>query len=91
MGLSALRYPHPSSFCAKALVTGEHHMLMDLNFYEEAQVTNAKARHDQLDQREKKRQKKTLRQAPSVGRSTTSSIAHLISKRSLFLGLLSKP
>lgn len=39
----------------KVLVPGEHHILKDLPFYEEGQATNAKARQDRLDQREKKR------------------------------------
>ena len=59
----------------------EHHVLKDLHFYEEARAANVKARQDQLDQREKKCQERTLRQAPSVGCPTTSSTAHPLSKK----------
>lgn len=65
----------------KVLVPSEHHVLKDLPFYKEARATNVKARQDQLNQREKKRQEGTLRQAPSVGCSATSSTVHPSTKK----------
>lgn len=53
---------------------GEHHLLKDLPFYEVPHETDAKARQDHLDQREKNRQERKLRQAPGGNRSTTTSI-----------------
>ena len=58
----------------KVLVPGEHHVLKDLPFYEVAHVVDPKARQDQLDQREKKREKEMLRQTPCGNRPTTCSI-----------------
>ena len=68
-------------FALRVLVPDEHHVLKDLHFYEEARVADAKARQDQLDQKEKKCQEGTLRQAPRVGRSATSSTTHPLSKK----------
>lgn len=49
---------------SKVVVPGEHHILKDLPFYEEAREENAKAHQERLDQREEKRQEGTLRKAP---------------------------
>ena len=49
----------------KFIVPGEHFMLNDLPFYERVREADAKARQKRLDQREEKRQKGTLRKAPS--------------------------
>lgn len=48
----------------KVVVPGEHHVLKDLPFYEEAREENTKVRQERLDQREEKRQEGTLRKAP---------------------------
>lgn len=48
---------------SKVVVPGEHHILKDLPFYEEAREENAKAHQERLDQREEKRQEGTLRKA----------------------------
>ena len=60
----------------KVVVPGEHFVLKDLPFYEEARAADAKARQDRLDKREKKHQERTLRQAPGVGHPVASSTAH---------------
>lgn len=49
---------------SKVVVPGEHHILKDFPFYEEAREENAKADQERLDQREEKRQEGTLRKAP---------------------------
>lgn len=48
----------------KVVMPGEHHVLKDLLFYEEAREENTKVRQERLDQREEKRQEGTLRKAP---------------------------
>ena len=63
-------------FEPRVLVPDEHHVLKDLPFYEEASTIDAKARQGRLNKREQKRQEGTLRHAPSVGRSATSSAVH---------------
>ena len=70
--------PH---FVPKMLVPDEHHVLKDLSFYKEARVVDAKTQQNWLDQREKKRQEGTLRQASGVSRPTTSSTAFPSTKR----------
>ena len=67
----------------KVLVPGKHHKLKDLPFYEEARAVDTKERQDRLDQREKKRQEGTLRQAPGIGLAT-SSTAHPLTKKPIF-------
>ena len=49
-----------------------------------------KARQDRLDQREKKRQEGTLRQAPGVSRLATSSTAHPPTKKKSVLQPIEK-
>lgn len=70
--------PHP---LPKVLVPGEHHVLKDLPFYEVAHATDPKARQDRLDQREKKREEGTLRQAPCGNRPTTGPTVCLMTKK----------
>lgn len=53
----------------------EHHILKDLPFYQKTWATDTKARQDQLEQREKKRQEGKLRQASGGSRPATNSIA----------------
>lgn len=48
----------------KIVVLGEHYALKDLSFFEEAREADAKARQERLDQREERRQERTLRKAP---------------------------
>ena len=48
----------------KQVVLREHFVLKDLPFYEKARKADAKARQERLDQREEKRQERTLRKAP---------------------------
>ncbi|RVW21238.1 hypothetical protein CK203_114582 [Vitis vinifera] len=66
--LSVVQKPQPyiipifPRLAPKVLVPNEHHVLKDLPLYEEARAINAKARQDQLNQREKKHQEGTLRQ-----------------------------
>ena len=67
----------------KVLVSGKHHKLKDLHFYEEARVADMKERQDRLDQREKKRQEGTLRQVLGIGLAT-SSTAHPLTKKPIF-------
>ena len=68
-------------FAPRVLVFDEHHVLKDLLFYKEARAADTKAKKDWLDQKKKKRQEGILRQAPGVGRPTTSSIVHPTSKK----------
>ena len=70
--------PH---FEPKMLVPDEHHVLKDLSFYKEVRVVDAKAQQNRFDQREKKRQEGTLRQASGVSRPTTSSTTFPSTKR----------
>ncbi|KAJ9693664.1 hypothetical protein PVL29_009561 [Vitis rotundifolia] len=66
---------------SKVVVPGEHHVLKDLPFYEEAHELDTKARQEHLDQREEKRQEGKLRKAlgekgqPSPSSSADSSPA----------------
>ena len=64
------------------MVHGEHFVLKDLPFYEEAHEVNAKARQEHLDQREEKRQERKLRRAPSKkGRASLSATCPLVKKK----------
>ena len=65
----------------KVLVLGEHHVMNDLLSYENAWAAYAKAWQDRLDQREKKCQEGTLRQALSVSCQATNSTARPSAKR----------
>lgn len=67
--------PILSHLLPKVLEPDEHHTLRDLSFYEEVWAADAKVRQDRLEQREKKYQEGTLRQASGGSRSTTSSTA----------------
>ena len=58
----------------KVLMPDKHQVLKNLPFYEVARAQDTKARQDQLDQREKKREKEMLRQTPCGNRPTTCSI-----------------
>lgn len=46
------------------MVSGEHFVLKDLPFYEEAHKADVTACQERLDQREEKRQERKLRRAP---------------------------
>lgn len=74
----------------KVLVSGEHHVLNDLLSNKKARAAYAKARQDRLDQREKKHQEGTLRQAPSVSCQATNSTARPLLRESLPFNLLGK-
>lgn len=63
------------------LVPDKHYVVKDLSFYLEARTVDAKARQDWLAKKENKRNEGTLRQVPGGSRSTSSSIAHLPSKK----------
>lgn len=56
-------------------MSDEHHVLKDLHFYEVIRAIDAKALQDRLDQREKKCQEGTLKQAPGGSRLVASSNA----------------
>lgn len=47
----------------KVMVSGEHFVLKDLPFYEEAREADTKARQERLEQREEKMQERKLRKA----------------------------
>lgn len=74
----------------KFFVLDEHQVLKDLPFYEETWAKNAKARQNRLDQREKKRQEETLRQALGISRLPSSSTSYLPTKKKLVLWLIEK-
>ena len=65
-------FPH---LALPSLVSGEHFMLKDLPFYKIARLADSKACQAHLEEREKKCQEWTLRQAPVAGRPSSSSIA----------------
>ena len=58
------------------MVSGEHFVLRDLPFYEEAREADAKARQERLEQREEKRQEEKLRRAPGEMGRVSPSVAH---------------
>lgn len=47
---------------SKVVVPGEHHILKDLPFYEEAREENAKAHQERLDQREEKKARRNTKE-----------------------------
>ena len=65
-----------SSLTHLSLVPNEHFMLKDLSFYEIDRLAGFEARHDHLEEREKKFQKKTFRQAPPASHLTSNSVVH---------------
>lgn len=66
----------------KVIVLGEHHVLKDLFFYEEAHEADARAHQEHLDQREEKRQKGKLRKGRSEKRHILSfAVRHPIKKK----------
>lgn len=56
-------------------------MLKDLLFYEVTREADVKARQGRLDQRKKKRQEGTLKQAPGGNRSATTSTVRPSAKK----------
>lgn len=65
----------------QTLVPDEHYILKDLPFYEVARATNSKVCQDCLEQKKKKHQDGTLRQAPTTNRLTSSSTVHSSAKK----------
>lgn len=63
------------------LVLGKHYLMKDLPFYEVARVADSKAHQACLEQREKKHQEGTLRQALATNRSTSNSTVPLPTKK----------
>ncbi|RVW63611.1 hypothetical protein CK203_057393 [Vitis vinifera] len=59
----------------KRVVPGEHFVLKDLPFYKRAREADTKACQERLDQREKKRQERTLRKALGEKRRHSSPTA----------------
>ena len=60
----------------KVVVSGEHFVLKDLPFYEEAHKADATACQERLDQREEKRQERKLRRAPGEKSRASFSAAY---------------
>ena len=60
---------------SKVVVPGEHYILKDLPFYEEAREADARACQECLDQMEEKRQDEKLRRAPGEKDWVSSSAA----------------
>lgn len=56
-------FPHVALL---SLIPNEHFMMKDLPFYEVTRLVDSKARQARLEEREKKRQERTLRQAPAA-------------------------
>ncbi|RVW19168.1 hypothetical protein CK203_093893 [Vitis vinifera] len=83
--------PSLPRFAAKVLVPGEHYVVKDLPFYEEARAEDSKTKDDQLAQREKKCQEGTLRQALSSSRPATALLLALLPRRSPFPDLPRRP
>lgn len=73
----------------RSLVLGKHYLLKDLPCYEVARVADSKAHQACLEQREKKHQEGTLRQALATNRSTSNSTVSLPTKKKK--GLLFSP
>ena len=67
------RLAHPS------LVHDEHFVSKYFFFYKVARLTNSEARQACLEEREKKRQEETLRQALAASHLTSSSIVRPLS------------
>lgn len=66
----------------RVVVPGEHFVLKDLPFYEEAREADAKARQEHLDQREEKKQDGKLRRASGEkGWASSSAACHLAKKK----------
>lgn len=65
----------------RVVVPGEHFVLKDLPFYEEAHQEGAKARQKRLDQREEKRQEGRLRKTLGEKGWASSSAACLSTKK----------
>lgn len=65
----------------KVVVPGEHHVLKDLPFYEEAHEANAKACQESLDQKEEKSQEWKLRKAPGEKDQASSSATRPSTKK----------
>ncbi|RVW53142.1 hypothetical protein CK203_080642 [Vitis vinifera] len=65
----------------KKLVSGEHYVLKDLQFYKEVKKADAQKRQTLLDDREGRRKEGTLRKAPGKKRSTPSSLAGAPAKK----------
>lgn len=61
---------------SKVVVPGEHYILKDLPFYEEAHKADATACQERLDQREEKRQERKLRRAPGEKSRASFSAAY---------------
>ena len=72
-------FPH---LALPSLVPSEHFMLKDLPFYKVAHLADSKVRQARLEERERKCQEWTLRQAPVAGHPSSSSVVrHLTQKR----------
>ena len=59
-----------------SLVPNEHFVLKDLSFYEIDHLVDSEARHDHLEEREKKFQDETFRQTPPASHLTSNSVVH---------------
>lgn len=73
--------PILSRSTSKVLGPSEHHVLKDLSFYKIAHAAYPNVPQNWLNQREKKRQERTLMQAPGASRSAIISIACPPSKK----------
>ena len=73
--------PSTSPFGSPVIGARRASHVEDLPCYEVARVADSKAHQDRLEQREKKRQDRTLRQTPSINRPTFSSIVRLPAKK----------
>lgn len=65
----------------RTVVPGEHFVLKDLPFYEKDSEADAKAWQERLNQREEKRQERTLRKAPGERGQPSSSLVRLPAKK----------
>ncbi|WJZ98505.1 hypothetical protein VitviT2T_017021 [Vitis vinifera] len=83
--------PSLPCFAPRVLVPGEHYVVKDLPFYEEARAADTKARQDQLAKRAKKRKEGTLRQALGGSHLASNSTTHPSSKKKSITGLLRRP
>lgn len=85
--LEVIREPQPYVLpiiprrLSKVVEPGEHYVLKDLPFYEEACEADVKARQERLDQREQKRQERKLRRAPGEKGQPSSSAARPSAKK----------
>ncbi|RVW86090.1 hypothetical protein CK203_037999 [Vitis vinifera] len=64
-------FPHVAP---PSLIPNEHFMMKDLPFYEVACLVDSEARQARLEEREKKRQERTLRQAPATSRLSSNFV-----------------